>query len=142
MPSNIDGGEGQGNSEDYKKFSGRRIYSVRDWLHSRFHLLDLYFNIANVPDSIQKYNMTTEQWEFLNNNTGSPTKFLTDNQRKDMDIVFKDIKKSIAPFYKNWDENLYKYYYVEKGRGKSPRGGCMKEENPLIQDAYKDDIFP
>ena len=26
------------------------------------------------------------------------------------EVKFKDIKKSIAPFYKNWDENLYKYY--------------------------------
>jgi len=26
------------------------------------------------------------------------------------EVKFKDIKKSIAPFYKNWDENLYNYY--------------------------------
>ena len=26
------------------------------------------------------------------------------------EVKFSDIKKSIAPFYKNWDENLYKYY--------------------------------
>jgi hypothetical protein len=39
-------------AEEYKKLSGRRIYVVRDWLNSRFHLLDLYFNLAQVPDSI------------------------------------------------------------------------------------------
>jgi hypothetical protein len=39
--------------EEYKKLSGKRIYVVRDWLNSRFHLLDLYFNLASVPDSIQ-----------------------------------------------------------------------------------------
>ena len=26
------------------------------------------------------------------------------------EVKFKDIKKSIAPFYKNWDEDLYNYY--------------------------------
>ena len=26
------------------------------------------------------------------------------------EVKFKDIKKSIAPFYKNWDENLYNHY--------------------------------
>ena len=26
------------------------------------------------------------------------------------EVKFKEIKKSIAPFYKNWDENLYKHY--------------------------------
>ena len=26
------------------------------------------------------------------------------------EVKFKEIKKSIAPFYKNWDENLYNHY--------------------------------
>ena len=26
------------------------------------------------------------------------------------EVKFSDIKKSIAPFYKNWDENLYNHY--------------------------------
>lgn len=81
-------------TEDYKKFSGRRIYSVRDWLHSRFHLLDLYFNIANVPDSIQKYNMTTGQWEFLNNNDYAKTsETFIDNNNPDI-VVLRDIFSS------------------------------------------------
>ena len=78
-------------NEDYSKFSGRRIYSVHDWLEGRFHMLDLYFNIANVPDSIKSYNLETEKWV----NQGNKTYMNTDNKFIDKTnediIVIQDI---------------------------------------------------
>ena len=59
--------EGQYEPEAYKKFSGRRIYYVKDWLHSRFHLLDLYFNLPNINDPILTYNLDSQTWNIQEN---------------------------------------------------------------------------
>ena len=36
------------NNNQFKKFHGRRLYRVKDWLENRLHMLDAYFNINNL----------------------------------------------------------------------------------------------
>lgn len=50
-------------NEDWKKLSGKRIHYVRDWLNSRFHILDLYFNMAAISDSVITYDIPSETWQ-------------------------------------------------------------------------------
>lgn len=46
-------------NSDNAKFGGKRINYVRDWLNSRFHLLDLYFGInPDAIDVVKKCNIT------------------------------------------------------------------------------------
>lgn len=51
-------------------FHGRGLYSLEDWLNKRFHILDAYFNITEIRsnNNIQKYNLTTKQWEDVYDN--------------------------------------------------------------------------
>lgn len=74
--------------EEYKKLSGKRIYVVRDWLNSRFHLLDLYFNLASVPDSIQQYDLNTHIWSTIPNSTYAlPSTNFIDSSNDDITIL-------------------------------------------------------
>lgn len=36
------------NNNQFKKFHGRRLHRVKDWLENRLHMLDAYFNINNL----------------------------------------------------------------------------------------------
>lgn len=77
-------------STDYNKFSGRRIHYVKDWLNARFHLLDLYFNLANVSDSVLTYDMDTETWNTVPNTTyANPDALFIDNTNPDI-LVLQD----------------------------------------------------
>lgn len=77
-------------SSDYNKFSGRRIHYVKDWLNSRFHLLDLYFNLASVSDSILTYDLNTKTWSpTVNASYTNPDPIFIDNSNKDI-LVLQD----------------------------------------------------
>lgn len=43
-------------SYNWKKFSGTRIAKTRDWLESRLHILDAYFNLSNSISVYQHYD--------------------------------------------------------------------------------------
>ena len=75
-------------STDYNKFSGRRIHYVRDWLNSRFHLLDLYFNIAQVSDSILTYDLEKGTWNAIDNAAYARTNSMfVDRSNKDILVI-------------------------------------------------------
>ena len=83
-------------TEDFKKFSGKRIPSVRDWLTSRFHLLDLYFNLGTIPDNINKYDLENQKWESEANKAyKQPESFFIDATNEDI-IILQDIFSSVG----------------------------------------------
>lgn len=74
--------------EEWKKLSGRRIHVVRDWLNSRFKLLDLYFNLAQVADSIQEYDMDSKTWKLIPDTTYTkPDSIFIDTNNDDITIL-------------------------------------------------------
>jgi hypothetical protein len=85
----IDQETSNGYNGDFERFSGRRIHYVRDWLNSRFHLLDLYFNISAVADSVSIYDMDEKCWKIVPNTAYKPTDMtFVDITNPDIEVLY------------------------------------------------------
>lgn len=56
-------------SANFPKFHGTRIYKATDWLNSRFHILDAYFNVPGVNSPIFYYNDNGDYVEMTDSNS-------------------------------------------------------------------------
>ena len=55
------------NSDELGSFHGKGVYSLKEWLSNRLHILDLYFNLCAAKDFIQYYDESDKTWKNINN---------------------------------------------------------------------------
>ena len=81
------------NSDELGSFHGKGVYSLKEWLSNRLHILDLYFNLCAAKDFIQYYDESDNTWKNINNQltelASSKDINILSNQNSDV-LIFKN----------------------------------------------------